>query len=126
MSRKRIGILGFEGVVGIDLFGAAQVFAGVEIGDGQGNVQAAYDVLTIGLSTRPFATDSGITVKPRKTLNNSPSLDTFIIPGGKALRCNPQVARSVAEFVLERVGNTRRVASICTGAFALAETGLLR
>src|ERR1700682_528284 len=125
MTPKRIGILGFEGVVGIDLFGAAQVFAGVEIGDGRGNLQPGYDVLTIGLSNRPFATDAGIIVKPRETLKNSPLLDTFIIPGGKALRCNPQVARSVAEFVLERVGNTRRIASICTGAFGLAETGLL-
>jgi len=99
MASKRIGIFGFEGVVGIDLFGPAQVFAGVEIGDGRGNVQPGYDVLTIGLSNRPFATDAGIIVKPRNTFKNAPSLDTFIIPGGKALRC--------------------------TGAFGLAETGLL-
>ena len=125
MTPKRIGILGFEGVVGIDLFGPAQVFAGAEIRDGRGNVQPRYDLFTIGLSNRSFATDAGIIVKPCKTLENAPSLDTFIIPGGKALRCDPQVARSVAEFVLERVGNTRRIASICTGAFGLAETGLL-
>ena len=125
MAPKRVGILGFEGVVAIDLAGPAQVFDGAQISDEKGNQQPGYEVLTIGLSNRPFATDTGMVIKPGKTVKNAPSLDTLIIPGGKVLARDPRLAGAVAKFVLERAGKTRRIASICTGAFGLAETGLL-
>jgi transcriptional regulator GlxA family with amidase domain len=51
-------------------------------------------------------------------------LDTIIVAGGSGLR-QPQVCNELAEWILSRAYETRRIASICTGIYALAPTGLL-
>jgi transcriptional regulator GlxA family with amidase domain len=51
-------------------------------------------------------------------------LDTLIIPGGSGLR-KPAISQSVSAFVKARAGCTRRIASVCTGIYGLAATGLL-
>jgi transcriptional regulator GlxA family with amidase domain len=62
--------------------------------------------------------------KPHKTIKNAPSLDTLIIPGGKGLRV-PETQKKAAEWITIRAARTRRIATVCTGTFGLAATGLL-
>src|SRR5262249_13830032 len=50
--------------------------------------------------------------------------DTLIVPGGGGLR-KPQIGKPVAAFVKARAKSTRRIVSICTGLYGLAQTGLL-
>jgi transcriptional regulator GlxA family with amidase domain len=123
MNPKRIGFIGFDGIVGIDLAGPAEAFAAAEVREG-GQPKPCYEVVTIGLSNRPFVAESGVIFTPHKTLKTAPALDTLIIPGGKGLR-QPLINRMVSRFVKARSSRTRRVASICTGIYGLASTGLL-
>jgi transcriptional regulator GlxA family with amidase domain len=51
-------------------------------------------------------------------------LDTLIIPGGAGLR-RAGVAESAARWIAARAPHIRRVASVCTGIYGLAPTGLL-
>jgi len=51
-------------------------------------------------------------------------LDTLIVPGGYGLRV-PDVAHRAARWITARAPHIRRVASVCTGIYAVAPTGLL-
>src|SRR5262249_46429892 len=125
MTMKRIGLIGFDGVVAIDLAGPADAFTYAEIQGGQNGASRCYEVITIGLSSRPFVAESGLVFTPQKTFKNAPSLDTLIVPGGRGLR-KPPIGKAVAAFVRARARSTRRIVSICTGLYGLAQTGLLR
>ena len=124
MTPKRIGFIGFDGVVAIDLVGPAEAFACAKVKEGENCSKPCYEVLTIAASNQPFVAESGVVFKPQKTFKNAPPLDTLIIPGGIALR-EPNVSRSVSAFVKAQAGQTRRIVSICTGIYGLAATGLL-
>ena len=124
MIPKRIGLIGFDGVVAIDLAGPADTFTYAEIPGAQNGSRRCYEVVTIGLSDRPFESESGLVFKPQKSFKNAPPLDTLVIPGGSGLR-KPQICKPIAAFVKARAKSTRRIASICTGIYGLAGTGLL-
>jgi transcriptional regulator GlxA family with amidase domain len=122
VKAKRIGLIGFDGVVAIDLSGPADAFAVASETDG--DPKPAYEVVVISPSSKPFVSESGLVFKPQRTFKNAPSLDTLIVPGGSGLR-KPAINRSVSAFVRARAGSTRRIASVCTGVYGLAATGLL-
>src|ERR1700719_714894 len=122
VKTKRIGLVGFDGVVSIDLAGPADAFAVAN--DIESDPKPAYEVLVISPSNKPFVSESGLVFKPQRTFQNAPSLDTLIVPGGSGVR-KPAINRSVSAFVRARAGSTRRVASVCTGIYGLAATGLL-
>ncbi|MDP9098181.1 MAG: helix-turn-helix domain-containing protein, partial [Verrucomicrobiota bacterium] len=90
----------------------------------KGKPERCYEVVIIGLTKRPFATESGLVFQPATTLEAAPKLDTLIVPGGSGLRL-PHVNRRVADWITARAKTTRRVASVCTGIYGLAATGLL-
>jgi transcriptional regulator GlxA family with amidase domain len=127
MSEKkplRIGFLGFEGLMALDLVGPIDAFTSAFIEDGKGETVSCYEVVIIGLTGRPFTSESGVVFKPHKTIKNAPPLDTLIIPGGKGLRV-PETQKKAAEWISSRAAKTRRIATVCTGTFGLAATGLL-
>jgi transcriptional regulator GlxA family with amidase domain len=108
----------------LDVIGPVDAFTSASIEERDGTPQAAYDVAIIGLSKRSFASESGVLFQPHATIRNAPALDTLIIPGGSGLR-NPSTQAVVAEWLTSVVGKTRRVATVCTGIYGLAPTGLL-
>jgi transcriptional regulator GlxA family with amidase domain len=124
MTPKRIGFIGFDGIVALDLIGPVEAFDSVKIHEGKGQSFRGYDVVIIGLTRRPFVAESGVVFQPKKTLQNAPVLDTLIVPGGKGLQ-KPYIAKMVSAFVKKRALQTRRIVSICTGIYGLAATGLL-
>jgi transcriptional regulator GlxA family with amidase domain len=124
MTPKRIGFIGFDGVVAIDIAGPAEAFACAKVKEGENCSTPCYEILTIASSNQAFVADSGVVFKPQKTFKTAPPLDTLIIPGGIALR-KPNVSGSVSAFVKAQAARTRRIVSICTGIYGLAATGLL-
>src|SRR5215468_10245717 len=123
MAIRRVGILGFEGVMALDLVGPFDAFSSALIEDG-GQQSNCYEVIVIGLTDQSFYAESGVIFNPHKTIQNAPFLDTLIIPGGKGLRV-PTTQQAVAEWVSKRAAKTRRIASVCTGTYGLAATGLI-
>jgi transcriptional regulator GlxA family with amidase domain len=120
MTQLRVGILGYDGIQALDLVGPAETFAAAP---GVGGA-SAYDVAIIALSRRRFVAETGLTLQADAGLTSRLRLDTLIIPGGRTMR-SEAVGRRTAAFVAARAGGVRRIASVCTGIYGVAPTGLL-
>ena len=123
MRPRRVGLLGFEGVMALDLVGPFDAFSSAVLED-DGQQSRCYEAIVIGVTNQPFVAESGVVFKPHKTIRNAPALDTLIVPGGKGLRV-PQTQQVIAEWIARRAAKTRRIATVCTGTYGLAATGLL-
>jgi transcriptional regulator GlxA family with amidase domain len=124
MNPKQIGFLGFEGVAASELTRAADVLAAATLDGGYGNRISCYHVCTIGFTSERFRSESGIGFWPDSLLETVSELDTIVIPGGDGLR-RSLVSERIADWVLARVNQTRRVAAIGGGIYGMAPTGLL-
>jgi transcriptional regulator GlxA family with amidase domain len=118
--RTRVGILGYDGIQALDLVGPAEAFASVTNEDGT----AAYEIAVIGLDATRFVSETGLTLHADTTTRRPVQLDTVIIPGGRTMRAEPTQARAAA-WIARRAPRVRRIASVCTGAYALAAAGML-
>ncbi len=121
----RVAIVLYEGVQSLDVTGPLEVFSAAnEVLDATARPEARYEVGTVATTARPLQTSSGLTVVPARALPDPRGrLDTLIVPGGAGARsgADPQLL----DWVRSAARHTRRVASVCTGAFALAAAGLL-
>jgi transcriptional regulator GlxA family with amidase domain len=131
---RRIGFLGFDGIQTLDLSGPVDAFmsdafksgavASFNGNQGDANGKSPYEVVVIGLTGKRFTTSSGLTMQADITTTKKVRVDTLIIPGGPGLR-EPGVAERAAAWISAVAPSTRRVASVCTGIYGLAPTGLL-
>ena len=122
---KRVGIIGFEGVNALDMIGPIEALTTAGRKDPTAKEsRGLYEAVVIGLNERPFAAESGIRFVPHCQLANAPSLDTVIVPGGWGLR-EPDISAAVSAWLRDLAPRTRRVATVCTGIYALAYAGLL-
>jgi transcriptional regulator GlxA family with amidase domain len=124
MITKRIGVVGFDRVTALDLVGPLEAFAAAATTEGNGNRQCCYEVVVLGLTGRSFVAESGIAFTPHHTLQSAPAVDTLIIPGGSGLR-ERQTNDRICSWVKRHAHQIRRIASVCTGIYGLAPTGLL-
>src|SRR5438270_5738051 len=124
MKPLRIGFIGYDGIQALDLIGPADAFTLAEIGDDQGKRQPGYEVVILAASKKPFRSESGIHFQPHATFRNPPPLDTLIVPGGRGARTD-RVAGPIAAWISNHARKVRRIASVCTGIYPLARTGLL-
>jgi transcriptional regulator GlxA family with amidase domain len=124
-AAMRIGVLGFEGANAMDIVGPLEAFASATaLAHEEHRRHAGYETLLIGLGHKPFTAESGVLLKPHCHCDAAPPLDTLIIPGGPGLR-EPRTNAAAAAWIAGRAPRTRRIASVCTGIFGLAATGLL-
>jgi transcriptional regulator GlxA family with amidase domain len=120
----RVGFVGFDQLTALDLVGPAEAFSTAVLKRPDGKLRNVYEVFILGLTSRPFVSESGIVFQPRCTLQAAPKLNTIVIPGGRGLR-DADVSRRIANWIKSRASQTRRIVSVCTGIYGLAPTGLL-
>jgi transcriptional regulator GlxA family with amidase domain len=121
---QRIGILLFDGITALDAAGPIEAFATATVSSEERGKRRCYELVTIGLTKKEVVAESGLILKPSTTLTECPRLDTLIIPGGRGLR-EPRTNKVISDWIKGRASITRRIASVCTGIFGLAPTGLL-
>jgi transcriptional regulator GlxA family with amidase domain len=123
-SPKVIGLVGFDGVAALDLTGPLEALTRARcVGETEGS-SSSYQTVLLGLTNRSITSESGLLFRAEGTLATAGPLDTIIVPGGEGLR-RPETIRAVAAWLKERATSTRRIASVSTGAYALAQSGLL-
>jgi transcriptional regulator GlxA family with amidase domain len=125
MAPKRIGFIGFDNFAALHFAGLCEVFAAAALDDGFSGQIPCYEVYLIGLSDAPFRAESGMVFTPEWTIEApSSDLDTLIIPGGAGMS-DGGTAAAICRWALTRVNRTRRLASIGSGIYPLALSGLL-
>src|SRR5256886_15833788 len=124
MKPLRVGLIGYDGVQALDIIGPSDAFTIAEIEGDNGKQRRCYEVIIVGITNKPFRAESGIYFQPQTTLRYAPTLDTLIIPGGRGARIG-QSSNLIAKWISSRAKRIRRIASVCTGVYALAPTGLL-
>jgi len=124
MKPLRVGLIGYDGVQALDIIGPSDAFTIADIETDNGQRRPCYEAIIIGITNKPFRAESGVSFQPHTTLGNAPTLDTLIIPGGRGARIG-QSSSLIAKWISSRAKRIRRIASVCTGVYALAPTGLL-
>jgi transcriptional regulator GlxA family with amidase domain len=117
-SLQNVALVLWDGVELLDFAGPGEVFAAAHMG-GTG----AYNVYTVGLTKASIVSQGFVRVTPQYSIEDCPEPDIIVLPGG-----GTSIPRNDAKFMawLKRsVPNTQATMSICTGAFILADAGLL-
>ena len=128
---RRIGIFLYDGMMALDAVGPADVFGLANIMCRQEDPAAGqqYDVCLVGSRKGPIRTGTGFKIVADLSLQDAdPAFDTLVIPGGYEQRDAEAVLAipNVTAWLRRSARQSRRVASICTGAIILANLGLLR
>jgi len=117
-GRRRVGILVFDRVKALDFIGPAEVFT-------EANQRSdGYETLFFSPDGNDVTTSMGLRVGVHGAAAGDDPLDLVIIPGSEyapAVYDDP----AVRQAVLDLSRRATKIASICSGAFALAGAGLL-
>lgn len=119
-----IGVPIFEGVNGLDLMGPIEAFSTARLPGRPGAEGSPYSITLVGVNAKAVAAESGALLLPNCRIEEAPPFDTIIVPGGPGLRERSTNARW-ANWLRERAPRTRRIASVCTGLYGLAASGLV-
>ncbi|MBB4568826.1 GlxA family transcriptional regulator [Rhizobium leucaenae] len=120
---RRIEILAFEDAQLLDITGPLQVFTSANEEALAAGQPRPYDAIAVATSTQT-ATTSGLTLATALLSRDDETIDTLIVAGGIGVNkaCED---RSLVDWIRRRSAKARRTASVCSGAFLLAEAGLL-
>ena len=120
----RIGIHVFDQVEVLDFAGPYEVFTTAARVHGRSHPGAPlFEVGTIAASREAVRARAGLPVLPDFTFDDHPPLGVLIIPGGVV---TAELARpEVIAWIAQQAGRVQILASVCTGAFLLAQAGVL-
>ena len=121
-KKMTIAILATPGIQLLDVSGPLDVFA-------EANVQAGTDVYqlrVVGSALGTIRSSSGVRLMPDMVIGQklAEKIDTLLVAGAPNMaEASPE--RRVVDWVREIAGGVRRYGSVCSGAFLLANAGLL-
>jgi transcriptional regulator GlxA family with amidase domain len=120
-NRPVVGILLFDRVEVLDFAGPFEVLSQAKSDDGDNCLK----VLTVAARAEVVC-QGGLRVLVDTTIEACPALDALVIPGGPGADYRTEEQNVfLIPFIRRRAPETATVASVCTGAFILARTGLL-
>jgi len=124
---RPVGIVTYPGVEIIDLTGPMEVFAFANVALQRSGVctEPAYPMEVLAAKPGPITASCGLQIIANKSYSDvHDGIDTLLIAGTpdvSCLLCDP----ALQDWVRAVAPRVRRLASVCTGAFLLAESGLL-
>ncbi len=128
-SPRRIVIVAFPAVQILDVTGPSEVFALADrVSGGPHGAPAGGGVYTVELvapAAGPLPTSGGIELVAQHSLTDCRGrIDTLVVAGGAGVPAIEE-DEGVIAWLRSAAGRSRRVTSVCSGAFLLARAGLL-
>ncbi|WLI31336.1 GlxA family transcriptional regulator [Pseudomonas rhodesiae] len=121
---RTVHILAFPNAQVLDVTGPLQVFASSNDLARQRGLALPYAVSVIAAQTEPVMTSAGLALVAEPLPAVDAPCDTLVIAGGWGVY-NAADDQSLVAWVRDKARHTRRMTSVCTGAFLLAASGLL-
>jgi len=110
-----VGILLFENFETLDVFGPVEII---------GRLKDLYTITFYSLFGGLIENSHGVSISTQKLIDESNSIDIFIIPGGMGTRKEIDNAL-LLDFIQKIAIKSKYVLTVCTGSALLAKTGLL-
>jgi transcriptional regulator GlxA family with amidase domain len=126
--QRKIAIIAYPGVDILDLAGPMEVFsfASLNIQQQQSSSKPVYQTEILAEKPGVIRTMFGLDIVAQRAYSDvNEEIDTLLVPGSadiQAIMRDPLLPRWIAKIAPK----VRRIASICSGAFLLAEAGLLK
>lgn len=114
---KRLGIYIFDNAEVIDWAGPTGVFAVAK------RMDPELETFLVGDTTTPVVATAGLRIIPKYGLNDKPSMDAFLIPGGIGTR--PEIHNQRLLNYVKSVSQETLLVSVCTGSWIYGVAGLL-
>lgn len=124
---RTIAFVLYQDAVILDLAGPMQAFTIANEEQARRGHPPAYAVRTLTLAEGPVMTSAGLKVLGDAVFDQPHSLkdvDTLLVVGGPGIDATLEV-EGFLRWLRQAAGQVRRLGSVCSGAFALAEAGLL-
>ena len=119
---RKVALLGYEGVQSLDLVGPLEVFSMAN----RYGAPIPYQVMLASPDGGAIVSNSALTLSGAIALRDLPDdLDTLLVAGGDERGLRVMQQSDMVAWLRGRAANTRRIGSVCTGAFVLAGAGLL-
>jgi transcriptional regulator GlxA family with amidase domain len=120
-NARRIVVVVFPDVQALDVTGPTEVFSLAE----RSRPEPTYTIELVAGDGASVRTSSGLQLIPDRALDRArDSIDTLIVAGGLGVQSAARDERLI-NWLRLAARRSRRVASVCTGAFLLAKAGLL-
>jgi transcriptional regulator GlxA family with amidase domain len=114
MEPGSVTLVIFDGYQALDLAGPYDVFAG-----------AGYECLIVAPEAGPVRSNMGLPVLAAGVAETDPdTTDILVVAGGSGVHA-ARSARGLVTWIGAAAGSAQRVTSVCSGAFLLAEAGIL-
>ena len=117
---RNLAILIFPDVEVLDFCGPFEVFSVAN----RFTSPAAFNVFTVAEKLGPILARNGLSINPRYRLDDCPTPDILLVPGGQGTRTEMHNAALVA-WIKAQGERAQLTLSVCTGALLLAKAGLL-
>lgn len=116
----RVGIIAFDDAEVLDVTGPFEVFAVA----GRISSPSAFDVAVVSAGeSRTVTVRHGLAITTHEALAGVGELDLIVVAGG--VTTGAEADQTLLAWLRDRAPHTPHLASICTGAFILAEAGVL-
>jgi transcriptional regulator GlxA family with amidase domain len=125
MARRSVVIVTYDGMQPLDAVGPHEVFAGATaVLASKKRSSAGYDLALVSQLGTPITTESGMQIVTAPLPRLRARIDTLLIPGGDGSQA-ARYDKPLVDWIRTAARASRRVATVCSGAFIGAEAGLL-
>jgi transcriptional regulator GlxA family with amidase domain len=121
---RTIEVLAYPSVKLLDVTGPIQVFASANAFMTQAGQGAPYAIRVVAQGGERVEASGGVELAAHPLSAADAALDTLVIAGGEGVAA-AAADTGLIDWVRHRANRARRTASVCTGAFLLAASGVL-
>ena len=121
---RTVGILIFDDVEVLDFCGPFEVFSIARPLDDPSDDARLFQAVTIAEEDRIIHCRGDLLVQPHHTIDDHPALDILVVPGGQGTR-RERLNERLLDWIAAQNSIIDLTTSVCTGAFLLAERGIL-